>query len=115
MKGYKVVRTFKTGKIISAYSDGHIVEYKIGEWVKRPDGCGPLAVFNTLENAKDFVFKGTFGPTRKIFLCEYESSILNYLWCRYTLQDKKMRREKHLLPIGTQLAERVMLIREVGI
>lgn len=106
-KGYKIVRKGDDGYFsasLSVFSPG-AVEYKVGQWTKPNIGCGPLALFDTKTNAKNF-FLFT-GPPGKIFPAEYIPTRKTCLsiW-------KGTVTSKSLLPPGTVLASKIRLMEE---
>jgi len=101
MIGYKAVHyNDTTDKHESATLNAHSCIYAIGHKTTRPDLCGPLAVFDRLEDATSFFY--TVMGNLRIFKCEYTPSKESYLW-------KENEREFHL-PKGTMLAEDVTLL-----
>ena len=106
--GYKVARVLQDGTIISsrtAWYKGSVVKYKIGEFVKPNNNCGPLAVFESLDNIKSFFDKNEMNDDDKIFKCVYCESKYEKLW--------NPSYELNTLPPGTKLACKVKLIKEV--
>lgn len=101
MIGYKVVN-FHGGVKTSAYSDGEVVTYHLDKWTKRPDMCGPLALFVTLNYARAFA-RGYHG----IFKCEYKRSNEGVL---YTPNCHRWAKN---CPRGTVFANKVKLIKLV--
>lgn len=89
------------------------VEYRVGEWTNRPDGCGPLATFSDLDAVKKFInmyMACGYLPHEysenifRLFECEIEPSEDQRLWTG----------PYHCMPpAGTLLADRVKLIKEV--
>jgi hypothetical protein len=81
------------------------VKYSINEWAEPKKGDGPLAVFYTFEDAERFALIEDV-----IFECKYIlSSKEKVLW--YWVNGEKF--SKLHFPIGTVLADRVMLIKEI--
>lgn len=85
-----------------------VVEYKIGEWAEaspdRPNYCLDfLFVFNTLENAREFV-KNYRGDRLVIFLSKVEG---------LTKPRKIAGLDRNQWPAGTRFASKVKLLREV--
>ena len=130
--GFKVVSHELGSAMVQDRFTCH-VQYKIGEWVKRRSAKhGPLAVFNTLIAAKRFLdTNGGVGchPTR-IFECKFTESKAECLkstmdtrmfWNGWSLKSDTgifkrgtvtlgLNRD---LPVGTKLANQVMLTKEV--
>ena len=52
--GYKIVRHIDK-KYYSLFPDGKRIEYKVKEWTRRPERCGPLAVFKTAKDVRRFI------------------------------------------------------------
>ena len=100
--GYKVV---KKRSLISCVIVGKNIarQYKVNKWVKPVKGNGPLCVFNTIENARNFKW-----DLHTIYECLYERSLERNAYI------KNVER-KHLLslPQGTVLANKVKLIRRI--
>lgn len=118
-KYYKAVSVSPTGTFHSVQSLGQVVEYKLNKISKRPDFCGPLAVFDDANKARNFV-----EPSRghKIFCCSILQSKDSALWCfdkyvidRHTFKFSRDRRTLPTcyLPAGTVLADEVTLLKEV--
>lgn len=111
-KGFKIV-TNELDALFSAIVHLEIgsVEYKPNEWIHPNQGCGPLAVFNTMENLMKFVsfFYGLIEPS-EIWECEYEPSEKKRMY----MNDKY---ERYLTlgnaPEGTVLADKVKLTKKV--
>ena len=115
--GYKICKVTDY-QLLSINADRPVV-YIPGEWAKPYLRCGPLAVFDTLENVKDF-FRGYYGYHTKnggIFKCEY---------IPYTGKGEELYERKHLFsrgtdhistlewcPHGTILASKVKLIKRI--
>ena len=108
--GYKaltvrIVRGRRGFRSWSAHSKK--ITYSYDEWVKRPKGCGPLAVFTTWELAHSFVaMNGSSYSDSAIVRCEYVPSKRKTLW-----RDDG-HKFKNSLPWGTALAEKVKLIND---
>ena len=99
--GYKVV---KKQSLVSAIIQGKdcALQYKVNKWIKSRKGCGPLCVFNTIENAKDFKW-----DNQTIYECLYEKSNEHKVYCG------NGERSIFSLPQGTILATKVELIRRI--
>ena len=84
--------------------------YSINEITKRPKRCGPLAVFRTRQNARDF--KKTLekniisfrNHNFKIVRCVYKGSKDNCLW-EWFWHNKNY--PLHFLPEGTAFADEI--------
>ena len=100
--GYKVV---KKQSLVSAIMQGkdYTLQYKVDKWVKPLKDNGPLCIFNTIEDAKNFKW-----DTHTIYECLYERSLERNVYI------KNIER-KHLLslPEGTVLATKVKLMRRI--
>jgi len=111
MIGYKVVVCHKQDEQIRYYSaimTTNKVEYKIGEWVEHEPNAGPLAVFNTIEDAIHFVHQSVIDCWVKIFKCKYKPSKERKLW--YYIEEEKL--SLSITPDGTCFAEKVKLLKE---
>lgn len=101
--GYKVCQVMGDGVLCSAMSGASI--YGIGYITKPNRGCGPLCVYNTSTRAAStFIMGGVF----RMYRCIYIPSAEHEVW----MYDSK--RDLCNLPIGTKLAEMVMLTRWMG-
>lgn len=115
MKAYKCVLAGEypdgTVKLVSCATSsyGGQIEYKEGEWVTPLPDNGPLAVFDTWQNANTFIvgFTDIFDEY-KIYECEYEPSIFTELW---EVTDCGVRRMVTRFPKGTLFASKVKLIK----
>ena len=107
-KGIKVCRVELDG-FKSAFNDGRVVDYKIGKWAKRPEKCGPLAVFDTVENAKGFIDSGF--DSKKFFRCKYKPSKETRLYKTY--KGGGVSEKEWALPYGTIFADKVKIIKEI--
>ena len=93
----------------SALNIGVIVRYNKKGWTHRPKDCGPLAVFKTVEDARQgFVFSVN---DLTIFKCEIKKSKDKTLWTLYMQWRDTMH--PYDLPEGTMLADKVKLLEEV--
>jgi len=110
-KGEYVMGTYETGfkvvkkqSLVSAIIQGKdcTLQYKVNKWIKSRKGCGPLCVFNTIENAKDFKW-----DNHTIYECLYEKSNEHKVYCG------NEERSIFSLPQGTVLATKVKLIRRI--
>jgi hypothetical protein len=122
---YKVV----TKSLTSVWAPEEVeVQYKIGKWVEPKIKEFPLAVFNSLDNARSF---SCLDPSSKIFECEIQQktrktwlpgrsayycseAIKEILQC---IKNKKKFLDlvitDELLPCGTITCKRVKLIKEI--
>ncbi len=104
-------------RLMSAFSDGAQVEYKIGEWVSRKEGNGPLAVFKDLDSAKQFMMGLGRPISKSYFTCEYKKSKENGLYCYKKINSFLTAVFKQMysfeLPYGTVCADKVKLIEQV--
>lgn len=106
-KGWKVIQT-KKNKIRTRISCTNIafpVKYLKNKITRRPERCGPLAVFKTRKLAREFSKKG-FWTNRKIVKCLYVSSEDTQLWRPSWHAPSKYLRSCDL-PEGTILADKV--------
>ena len=114
--GYKVVctRDKKLQSFSSVFDPRFSVEYKLNEWVERPNGLtedgramyGPFAVFNNVGNAFNFTrFEMEYNVA--MYECEYAPSYDNCLWCPTGMV------RMDTLPPGTRFADRVKLTRRI--
>ena len=101
--GYKVVYFFKS-ELFSIFSHAE-VKYILNQKVYPKKGCGPLCVFDTLENAKKSYLPFFCGF--KVFKCNYKESKKKKIW------NNRYKSSLKDLPSGTRLANWVELIEEV--
>ena len=101
-EGYKVVRRLgdRLESCFHVKLDA-VVEYRVGEWTSPNAGCGPLALFDTLEHAIEFNEKRV--PRRSIYKCEYVPSPQRWLSRGYQSEVWSA------LPKGTLLANAIKL------
>ncbi len=109
------------GVLKSAYIGGHELTYYHDKWTIRPlledsltKACGPMAVFDTLENLKEFLKCDWVSYSIKIhraYKCEYSPSKENRLWHRQF----GMIYDRTNLPQGTVLADSVRLLEKVSL
>jgi len=107
--GFKICRKFFKDDYRSAFTDGNVVNYFLGEWIEKPKKCGPLAVFDTIEHVNQFLWYGGGYNNQKIFKCKYIKSKETYL---YTM--RPFISSRFILPKGTCLADKVKLIEQVN-
>lgn len=95
-------------------------KYKENEWVGRMENYGPLAVFDSLKSACDFISKdiGHMYRNTKIYTCHIKPSsesdlyyprLLGGVVCSYAYRGKDLP-----LPTGTVLADKVKLLTQVS-
>lgn len=105
-RGRIVAETFRdfhqAQTFTSCSGDGHVVSYQIGGWTERPEGCGPLAIFEDLDACIGFLYKCGWSYIRGIFHCEAELSNDHTLWTPVHEMDVP-------IPSGTLFAERVKI------
>jgi hypothetical protein len=120
--GYKVVRLNAEEQKLSfsSYSCAE-VRYCENEWASPRRGCGPLAVFDNITNALNFIeYQLVPWKTLKIYKCKYVASNEKSLWftwpgppampiCPRSLSWHRFRS----FPEGTVLADKVMITEEV--
>jgi len=96
-KGWKIIMSYSRR---SCTNDGHEVTYETNEITKRPNGCGPLAVFEIKKMARTFLKKFRWNThDRKIVKCLYKKSEDNHLWCKGYF--------RYGVPNGTRFADEV--------
>ena len=107
LKGYKVVSKNELCCIVVK----KCVKYRFNEWVEPSKNCGPLCVFNTLEEARKFsksiiseyyIYECLYYPSNE-WVVYYPSNDHIYGFCKTSLFQ---------LPKGTVLANRVKLIKK---
>lgn len=109
--GYKVVHRDFLGRLNSYwYKYNSSVFYKKYHWTFPKNGNGPLAVFKTKEQAKDFLFSYAPSNAYCIYLCEYLSCPNNALLWAYEGATLDIY---EYLPVGTVFALGVRLLEEV--
>jgi len=82
------------------------VEYIPNVFICRPLNCGPLAIFDSLENAKCFAPRSQF----QFYICEYTPSKDNSLWFHDHIFERLEYKVKDF-PKGTLFADSVKLIK----
>lgn len=118
MIGYKVCLEFNGYYLaafptINPYVD---VYYSFDTYVAPKKGCGPLCVFDTLDNAIMFSKKYCINYT--IFECDYETSEERTIYRTESYPfsgEIKVTQGPTLkdLPVGTALASKVVLIKKI--
>ena len=113
--GYKVVRIplKKNANYFESFTNIKSVKkkYRINKWTKRSKNRGALAVFKTLLYAKTFKHIIYNIGQFKIFKCEYVKSKINYL--AYKKHYIPFRKYIEDVPLGTDFAEKVKLIKRI--
>lgn len=108
-KGWKVIN--KETRRSCTYTDRNKpVHYKKNKVVGRPNFCGPLAVFKTKKEARNFIYtNGKFFLPMCVVKCLYIESKHREIWERSnrfsSIWDRFIHEER--LPEGTILAEKV--------
>ena len=112
MKGFKICRIDHKGRLVSCFNDGRDIIYKKNKWTKRPEDCGPLAVFDTLDHALKFLefVHHIFSPDRVIFECKYKPSKDNLLWFTSWFTNSKIIKITKV-PEGTIFADEVKITK----
>ena len=101
--------TYRGGEYYSCFNDGKVVGYKRNKWTRRPERCGPLAVFATLREAIDFM--GTTLDRGKTYLrCEYKESKEKMLYRKIGSMTVE---ECHYAPENTIFADKVKILEKV--
>jgi len=112
-KGIKICRVGYDNELTSCFIDGMVTKYKKRRWTKRPENCGPLAIFNTIESAIYFIrHHGGLHNDRNLYLCKYKESKEKLLYKQYATG--KISTWK-LTPEGTIFADEVKIIKELKI
>jgi len=114
-EGYKVIHKHINGQRVSCiYGIASTVYYIPDKFVEPRDGEGPLAVFRSLKDVRNFCRFP--NKNREIWKCEYEPSTGKNLFSYKCEWMRGKRKERHIvnLPLGTKLARRVKLIKKVG-
>ena len=105
MRGYKVVFVAWDNTLESAYSSKPVI-YRLNEWVEPFLGDGPLACFDSMENAYSFC---PYDDYFKVYECEYNESEERELYRTW----RPWRTPINECPQGTVFASRVKLLEEV--
>ena len=100
-KGYKVVRK-RTLLSYIINGIGDVLRYKVNKWIKPRKGCGPICIFNTIEDAKKFK-----RDNHTIYECLYERSP------EHRVYNGNEGESIFHLPRGTILATKVKLLRRI--
>lgn len=110
--GYKVVSFNNLNEYFSVLSSTR-TKYKVGIPTIRSLRCGPLTLFDSLENAHRFVSpRHTTAFSMSIFECEYTQSTSKSLWIHHTRPDW-VEEMTHNFPLGTLFADSITLTNKV--
>lgn len=105
---FKAVRDNGDNGMASAIVSGSDeVTYKVGEWTRPNEGCGPLCVFSTLAGVRKFCNEYLRHRSFFCFQCVIEPSKHRAVWGEFC------REEVRFLPYDTTLADAVMFVAEV--
>jgi hypothetical protein len=112
-KGYKVVLKTRDSRYFSCVMGSLYggVEYKIGIKTKPQDECGPLCIFENLEDAIDF--KDYYVKNRALFECNYIPSNDTDIWSFRDDCSLYSRKNVSNLPWKTKLASSITLLKEI--
>ena len=102
--GYKIVRLDLYSFCRSPSAGG--IEYKLNQKVYPNKRHGPLCVFDSLEDTKNFLYNYSLY-NYKVFKCNYEESNEDKAWSRYSIEFTE-----DLFP-RTKLASWVELTEEI--
>ena len=109
-KGYKLV--YVGGHGLYSYTIWHGpygIKYELNYWVERKEGNGPLAVFDSLEDAQSFI--GAQNEVSwAVYSCEYTPSKDKFLWFIDKCGNTHIA---HGIPHGTRFADKVKLLERV--
>jgi len=100
--GYKVLRSRKRSAILDKSEGG--IQYSKEETITPNKGCGPLCVFETVEDAQAFAYVYVYEKKWEIWEVKYKPSRKQRIFNKqdtYALKD---------LPWGTRLADSVQLL-----
>jgi hypothetical protein len=113
--GYKVTNNASGSWTITPREIGYR-KYKLKETTYPNINCGPLAIFDTLENAKVYLLKGwdhiqkygynSYFNFGKIYKCKYRVSENDTFWMGE-------RQSFHFTPEGTMYADWITLLQEI--
>ena len=123
--GYKVLRkNKKTSQLTSAYIDGDGTKtYHTKKVIHREKDFGPLAVFDNLYRAQDWITynrasTGVFEGTHEfvVYSCHYELTTVTEkdLWYK-THDNYHVILKEHNLPENTVLANSIKLIKKIKV
>jgi len=126
-KGYKIVSISSMTEKLRSYAlsgmDEGCIEYEQNCWVSQPLHCGPLAVFEALDDALLFAkdqklrslhTSGAFA----LWSCDYIPSPERTLWMPYHPLFSRTREVKYYnfpLAYGTRFAQRVRLLNNITV
>lgn len=109
--GYKILAV--QNKNLVSYStqkkDGGI-RYYINKVNMPKKDCGPLAVFKTLKNAMDALYK---PDGYCIYQCEYVVSKTKYFYSK-AYKSFKISRSSIFYQEGTEFVDKIILIKRIG-
>lgn len=88
---------------------GGLTHYKLNEWTKPWEFAGPLCVFNNIDAMWEFMAEFNGASYMQIYMCLYEPSPYTFVW-HMEYQDTKRVCDLNMLPDGTILADRVMVL-----
>ena len=126
-KGYKLVSISSRTEKLRSYAlsgvDEGCIEYEQNSWVSQPLHCGPLTVFENLDDAlqfaKDQKLRSVFSSEAyALWSCDYIPSQERTLWmpCYPPFsRARKVAYNSFLLPRGTRFARRVRLLNNITI
>lgn len=119
-KGYKVVQwKSKSDRYVSfrGFDVYFCTIYKIGHITRRPQGCGPLAVFSAIKEARKFLCDHWWlhpQADMRIVRCRYIASQDDAYWIKPTSSTLDNKPDKFYPSIsGKRFADEVELIEEV--
>lgn len=113
-EGFKVVLENGEGDLVSASYHNTVGEitYIPGEWAVPNTGCGPLAVFDNMFNARAYTANTPSWRRLRVFNCRYVLSEKDTMYATYSVNEVRIL-EKNQFPHGTVLASSLMLTTEV--
>ena len=126
-KGYKIVSISSMTEKLRSYAlsgmDEGCIEYEQNSWVSQPLYCGPLTVFENLDDAlqfaKDQKLRILFSSeVFALWSCDYIPSQERTLWmpCYPPFsRARKVAYNSFILPHGTRFARRVRLLNNITI
>ena len=126
-KGYKIIRIQSETEKLRSYAlsdrDEGCIEYEQNSWVSQPLYSGPLAVFETLDDALRFSEDQELrsldtSEAYALWSCDYIPSQERTLWMPYSplySRTRKVQYNDFSLPPGTRFARRVRLLNNITI
>lgn len=115
-----MLRQLESGALTSVWAPrAGVVRYRQDRWTRPRKGCGPLAVFRRIKSAQKF--RNSFQPlnqTWEIWECEYRKYQDPLPSEEGGWRVKKLwvgSRFAWVVPSGTALAEKVRIMRRVGV